>query len=653
MRPIRFAKWTPYLVFLFIIVGLGFFSVGLISTEQPLKAGEEGKGPWWMKETAMTGEGIFVDLKSKPWWDRAKTLRPGESSVIEEGEGKGKMLVRGERITNRAGMEFDAIVWVLDDDEDGSNHYGGDSDSDCYVADWDRDGLVDRLVDYQDLDGDGDPDEMDIRYFDKGRLNYAWFGIDVDDDSIMWSLRGYEYGGESYFESDPYGDNIFYMNKLNPTAGTWSPISECPFAFYDTDGDGFSEVVVRVSAVPLAYDPAVDPDYANNAYNRPWESLMADMGIVNIRYSFDIDKGSSKKRPLHYDFGFNMVGRLPYQFPGMNHFNPKRRPPQVTAFISWKEVRAVADSYPARETGFSWHENFDETTAIGYGDYKLEDWRWEGVFWVWERRFMENTGGPNQKWNVRREWRSQPTSKRELYYSEVDRRIHLVGAEEGWIQVGNFGGLGPIGEIRMFDTDGNGFFDRWEFYRTGSASPVRVAAVRDERAKRLEFDLDKLSAFYTEEVLPRAQAANSKLMAAMSELKPFSLPEGLEAAMLTGPPNYRRYAQDIARELQYLDLRDYFHQEANAILLADSADKSGKEFAGDLRWLKRGATPDIMEITPNSHTAWKLALMLKELDVAYGQGDYDTAVAVLRAIKESGVFGPKAASPGRGQASPN
>ncbi len=123
--------------------------------------------------------------------------------------------------------------------------------------------------------------------------------------------------------------------------------------------------------------------------------------------------------------------------------------------------------------------------------------------------------------------------------------------------------------------------------------------------------------------------------------------------MLTGPPNYRRYAQDIARELQYLDLRDYFHQAANAILLADSTDKSGKEFAGDLRWLKRGVTPDIMEITPNSHTAWKLALMLKDLDFAYGQGDYDTAVTVLQAIKESGVFGPKAASTARGQSSPD
>lgn len=621
-----------------LAAGLCLISLGFLATDRPLKAGEDMQGPWWMKETAMTKDGVFPDLKTKPWWPKAVGLKDGQNFIVDEGDGKGKMLVRSERIANRSGKEFDAIVWVIDDDEDGSIRRGGDADSDCYVADWDRDGLVDRLVDYQDLDGDNDADEMDIRYFDKGRLNYAWFGIDIDDDGAMWSLRGYEYGGESYFESDPYGDNIFYMNKFNPETGAWSPISECPFSFYDTDGDGFSEVVVRVSAVPLAYDPAIDPDYANSAYNRPWEKVMADMGIVNIRYSFDIDRGSSKERPLHYDFGFNLVGKVPYRFPGVEHVNLKKRPPQVTLVVPWKDMRAVADTYPARETGFTWHENFDDTTAIGFADYKLEDWRWEGVFWVWERRFMENTGGPNQKWNVRREWMGKPAAKRELYYSEVDKRIHLFGAEEGWIQIGNFSGLGVIGEIRMFDTDRNGYFDRWETYRAGSPIPVRVACVSDERARRLDFDLEKLSSFYLDEVLPKAREANEKLMAAMSKLRRFSLPDGLEAAMNAGPENYRRYAQDVARELQYLDLREYFGTQANAILLADSADKSGREFAGDLRWLKRGGTPDPLVATANSHTAWKLALILKDLDIAYGRGDDEAVIRALEEIGKLGVF---------------
>jgi hypothetical protein len=608
------------------------------SQEKPLKAGEDSLGPWWMKETAMTRDGVFPDLKTKPWWAKAAALKVGESFIVQDGPGKGKELVRCEHVINRSGKEFDAIVWVIDDDEDGSIKKGGDKDSDCYVVDWDRDGIIDRMVDYQDLDGNGVPDEMDIRYYDKGRLNYAWFGIDLNHNGIMWSLRGYEYGGESYFESDPYGDNIFYMNKLNPLDGVWSPISECPFAFYDTLKSGHSDVVVRVSAVPLSYDPATDPDYANSAYARPWEKPMGEMGVVNIRYSFDIDRGASKERPLHYDCGFNLVGRAAYNYPGMNHFNPLRRPPQVTVFIPWKDMRAVADSYQARETGFSWHENFDDTTAIGFGAYRAESWRWEGIFWVWERRFMENTGGPNQKWNVRREWMSKPSASRELYYSDVDKRIHLFGAEEGWIQIGDFSGLGPIGEIRMYDTDGNGYFDRWEVYREGSGVPVRVTTVRDEKARRLEFNKDKLSDFYVNDLLPKAKAANEKLMAAMAEVRPFAVPEGLKAAMVTGPESYRRYAQDVTRELQYEDFQDYLGKQANAILMADSMDKTGKEFAGDLRWLKRGATPDVLETTPNSHTAWELAGLLRNLDLAYGEGDLDKATTAVQDIKKLGVF---------------
>ncbi len=606
--------------------------------EKHFRAGQDTLGPWWMKQTALGQDGRIAGLKSKRWWKKAVALKTGESFVVEDrGEGKDRMLVRRETFAIRSGRQVEAIVWVIDDGGNGSALTGGDKSDDCYVADYDCDGTVDRMVDWIDDDADGVPDEMDIRYFDGGRLNYTWLGIDLDHDGKMWNVRGYEYAGDSYFESDPYGDNIFYMNKFNPEKGTFSPISECPFAFYDTDGDGESETVVRVSAVPLGYDPIKDPDYANSAYNRPWEKPMGDMGIVNIRYGFDVDRGSDKQTPLHFDMGFNLVGKIPYQFPGMVHFNAKRRPPQETVVVPWKDMRAVADAYPARETGFSWAENYDDTTAIGFAEQKANDWRWEGVFWVWERRFMENTGGPCQKWNVRREWLGKPTAERELYYSEVDRRIHLFGAEEGWCQLGNFSGLGPLGEIRMFDTDRNGYFDRWEVYLSNSSRPVRVTQVRDEKARRIDFDPEKLSDFYLKEVLPLARSENDKLLAALNKLRSFDVPAGLKTALTLGPESFRRYAQDVLRELTYQAFRDYFGTQANQILLKDSEDKSGKEFLGDLRWLIKGKRNDI-ETTPNSMTAWKLARLLDELDIAYGQGDYDRACGVIEEIAKFGVF---------------
>ncbi|MBN2447040.1 MAG: hypothetical protein JXO22_09955 [Phycisphaerae bacterium] len=608
------------------VLGLAACATGCASGSAGLVAGQGASGPWWMQQTAIARDGQ-LDLAGKPWWPRASQLNVGEQFVIEAESTParpeaGLMLVRKENCPLRNGKTVEAIVWVIDDDADGSLDEGGDTDSDCYIADYGCDGTADRMVDYIDNDGDNDPDEMDIRYFVDGRLRYTWFGMDLDDDSTMWSLTGYEYGGPSFFEADPYGDSMIYMNKLNTDRGTWAPISECPFAFYDTDADGESEVVVRISAVPINYDTGVDPDYANDysRFQAEWNPEMARMGAVNIRYSFDVDNLSGPEMPLHYDFGFNLVGAVPYEFAGMHHFNAKRRPPQVTCVTPFHSLRGICDRYPASETGFSWHEHHDDTIAIGYGPHAKSDYRWEGVFWMWERRFMGNTGGPCQKWNVRREWTDKPTDRRELYYSGVDRRIHLFGAQEGWIEIGHFAGQDALGEIRMFDTNGNGYFDRWEVYRAGESVPVRVSAVQDEKARRIPFDYERLCAVYTERILPEAMAANDRLMAAMAELHDFDVPAGLAEAMQSGSANDRRFAQDVAREMQYQVLRRELNGKANCLLAAAKKD--------DLRPLKG----DERETTVNSHYAWRLIRALSELDVAYGQGDFATACAKLGEI---------------------
>lgn len=611
----------------------------------PLKAGEEGQGPWWMKETALKKDGAIAPLSSRPWWPRAQKLKVGESFIVPAvGEAKDRMLVRREKFLTSGQVsklrEVEAIVWIIDDDGGGSALTGGDRHSDCYVVDYDADGSVDRMVDYIDNDGDGIMDELDIRYFDNGRLNWAWFGDDLDHDGVIRKITGYERGDE--FQADPYGDGVFYMNKLNPRLGAWSPISECPFAFYDTDGDGYSETVVRVSAVPVSYDVSRDPDYANTAYLRPWEEAMGDIGVVNVRYSFDIDRGSSKDSPLHYDIGFNMIGSLPYDFPGMVRTNSKRRPPQATTVVPWKDLRAVADGYKARETGFSWNENADDTVANGADPAKflgLDDFRWEGVFWMWERRFIGNTGGPCQKWNMRREWRSRPAAKRELYYSEVDRRIHLLGAEEGWIEIGHFSGLGAVGEIRMFDTNRNGFFDRWEVYLGGDPRPVRVTTVQDEKARIIDADPAALTGFVTGEVLPRAMSDRRRLMKAMSDWRPFEIPAGLAAAMEAGSENYRRYAMDVACELQYQDFRNGLMKQAEDVFNRLRNLSGERYFMGDLLAIKRSQDKSKdLNASVNSHTAWRLVRALAELDAAYGSGDTDGACSIIAEIGRIGFF---------------
>lgn len=595
-------------------------------------AGCQATTPWWERETQLDPHGV-LDLKTKPWWPKAQQLADGQEFTVRSSEpGGGWMHVKRERLTGKRAKQS-AIVWVLDDDGDMmatpevapgvALRVRGpecDHDSDCYVVDYDADGLVDRMVDYIDNDHDGTADEMEIRYFVKGELRRAWFWEDLDGDGVMWSLSNYEYSANC-FTSDPYGNNMLYMNRYDPEQRCWWPISECPFSFHDTKGNGQSGAVVRFSAAPLRFDPNTDADFANDSarYEGPFYPELRTIGVVNVRYSIDIDNMSSAETPLHYDMGFNMIGRLPYEFAGMRHTNPLRRSPKTTICAPHADCRRIAETYPAGQTGFSWREFEDGTIAIGNPPHADQDRRWEGVFWIWGRRIMHNTGGPVQRWNMRREFRPTPSTRRELYYSAVDQRIHLKGATEGWIEIGCLGDSEPIGEVRMFDTDHDGFFDRWETYLGSGASPIRVCTVRDPRATVLPDDWRRVQALYTERILPEAIAANERLLATMNRVERFAPPTGLGRALASATSaTERRYVLDVIRELHYVSLRETLLKRAKEIL-----DRAG---AGDLRSHR--------ERLAASTQGWDLARRLTDMDQAYGEGRLDAVCSSLAGLIE-------------------
>jgi hypothetical protein len=154
-----------------------------------------------------------------------------------------------------------------------------------------------------------------------------------------------------------------------------------------------------------------------------------------------------------------------------------------------------------------------------------------------------------------------------------------------------------------------------------------VTTVRDERVTRLgPFDYERTRKFYTEQVLPQAVAANERIMAAMTKVRKYKLDEKLRAAMNSGPPNFRRYAQDIACELQYQDSRQYYTKLAQGVL--DRAKMN------DLRTV----TQRQRETTANSFTAWRVLRVLERLDAAYGEGYADKAIKLLEELNQ--VRGP-------------
>lgn len=608
--------------------GVGALILCVLLLSRAPSAGDtvQDAAPWWEAETALSDDDGALVLIEKPWWQQAVSLKTGEHfRLVSALPGGGRMLVRRERLT-RHGEPFDALVWVLDDDGDMKvDDTDGDKDSDCYVVDYGLDGRVDRMLDYQDNDGDGQADEMDLRYFVDGQLRRSWFWLDLDRDGHMWYVANYEYGGNN-FKSDHYGNNVLFLNKYDPERRAWVPFSECPFAFYDTDGDGESEAVVRVSAVPLGFNEAADPDYANSylRIDGPFHEAMRRMGIVNIRYSVDVDGGSSRERRLHYDLGFNLVGAVPYDFPGMASTNPLRRPPKTTICVPHADLRQVAESYPAAQTGFSWHEYGDGAVALGAAPHAEEDRRWEGVFWTWNRRIMQNTGGPTQYYNIRREFRPTPSERRELYYSGVDRRIHLKGATEGWLRIGHFGAADAWGELRYFDTDQDGYFDRWETYRSGNPVPVRVDTVAGTRNRDLPADWNQIEQFYTHEVLPEAIRANETLMAVMRRLADFTVPKKLASALAAAAcDGERRYVLDVIRESQFLDLRDKLRTRS-----LESFEAVGESLPQGPQW-NRSDPEARRAIWARSSEAWAFARTLSALEVAYGQGRYDEAARLL------------------------
>ena len=428
--------------------------------------------------------------------------------------------------------------------------------STCYVVSLKGDGLVDRMIVYLDNDGDGKADEMEIRHYQEGYLRYAWFGENYDKDGAqIFDLKDWSYAGNNG-KNKFRGNLMIYLNKYDPRTKSWLPLSECPFAFWDPNHDGHGDIVLRVSAAPLASLTGPDTDYANN-YSYMWApeaTPLAQIGNLNVRLSFNIDP-APRRDPLdkpHYNFGFTSVAKVPYRYPDMTYTNPKRRPPQTVTRIAWKDGVNAGINYPAEETGFTW----DESRSV---------WRWEGEFWIYERVYLANTGGPTWRWNMRREYAPKPAARRRIYYSEADRRYHMLGAAEGWLEVGHLVNESKDLEFRWLDRDADGYLDTVQVFEGGSDTPARESHF-DPRAREVKLDREALAAEYNSRVLPQAIADDRQMIAALKHVAKASAAEAYEAeAARAEMPERQRYCLDIARELYFLEVRKALRARSAAL----------------------------------------------------------------------------------------
>ncbi|MES2390316.1 MAG: hypothetical protein V4555_01645 [Acidobacteriota bacterium] len=562
-----------------------------------------------MQATAMTGDGRLTFLH-QPWWERAQALREGDSFTLDLNHDG-----RPDTIIKRSDGN---IVEAIDDSGKAANIWN-ETDT-AYVVSYKGTGIVDRMVVYTDNNNDGRSDEMEIRYYKDGYLRYAWFGENYDDDGAqIFHLTNWQYDGQQ-FVSKFRGNVMIYVNKYDPRTKSWTPLSECPFAFYDPNHDGLGEIVLRAAVETRATARESRAAALNkaNSYSPMWQDEpigLNDVELQNVRLSYNVDPEPRKDALSHphYNFGFTMVANEPYRFAGMRYTNLRRRAPQTVVRMDWKNAVDHALAYPADQTGFSWDEAHDV-------------YRWEGQFWIYERRILANTGGPVQRWNMRREFLGKKAVRRELYYSEVDKRYHLRGASEMWLEVGHVVNEDKDMEVRAYDTDGDGYLDTWEVFRTGEANPVRVTHVSAEQARPVALDRKAMMMEYNQHILPEAIAEDQRFLAIAKGVVSSALAVKYErAAEQTDILERRRYCLDVAREL-------YFEQVLDGLYKSNPAGEY-KLHAGEGKLDDGRATRTHNSYSIDDTTAyWTTATGIEKFVEAYGNGHYDEAVRELASL---------------------
>jgi hypothetical protein len=394
----------------------------------------------------------------------AKALKPGETvSVDTDGDGKANelwYLDRGKRHTKDL-----LLVRVIDEDGDLDETGRGDRDSDLFLWDWEADGTIDVVTDYQDNDEDNDADEMGIFY--KKNWNddlediTVWWGVDVGDDNLLWyDVDGTYYQNLCQYRTHFSGDEMFYQYRLAEGWDEWLNVFEDPFAFYDPDDDQCSEVVVRVCAKGHT--------------------------VENLRYSIDADGDAYGTRTHNYEFSVTAIpGDTPVSTEGTATQPAMVRGIPTHPVLSWDGTREFAQNAPWSKAMLSWNElNANTDGEIENDSHE----RWEGVLNHKSKHddFPQVGGPPTSAYNTRVEVSHKPALPLRLYFDEADQRLHLMGAAYGYIDVDyNLDGTADAAyeyededgdgvlDRRRIDTDGDGTYEL-DFAMSGNAGEVAL-----------------------------------------------------------------------------------------------------------------------------------------------------------------------------------
>ncbi len=333
-------------------------------------------------------------------------------------------------------------------DEDGDLTMGGepDLDSDLYLADWKADGTTDAAIDYEDTDGDQDVDRMGIYDYEENDGMILWWSRDDGDDNLLWYDIDYlYYQRPCQYKTHFGGDESFFAFYIKPGIGHWTPFFENPFLFFDRDGDGVTEEVLRLAGE-------------------------GDI-IRTVRWSFDVDNDATKEHPRDYDVSItalgpgwtpenNSEGNFGFQIgtDQADTFELRGRP-AGPALNRDKTIPFLQEQIWARVM-MIWDENDVNIAWDEPGNY-IE--RWEGIINTPSREAgleFPQIGGPNCGFfNRRFELVLRPAGPNAYYFNPSDHRIHIKNSDKTWLKVDYDGDKKQDMQYDWTDTDRDGILD--------------------------------------------------------------------------------------------------------------------------------------------------------------------------------------------------
>jgi hypothetical protein len=503
--------------FIIGISGISIFAAEPVATTKPQ---EQSKGQQEVLHETDPASPRHTRLKSTSPSDeivRTSIENDGHPDVLERWwNGKRCRWIDENHDMRPNDMRGDLSADSLQIDNDGDGYYDGPGDMNVKWVDDDGDGRADAEI----VAINPSSEQKTIRSSSSHYMIY----VDVDHDGVNayvdwktfdWTVAddgNWRTTGKGNYSPDYNGDSIFLKQHL-PAAAVADPRFnwENPFAFYDFDHDGCSEMAIRL----LDRQPGG-----------------AKIGSTTAKYSgkdtaafmsFDLDNDSQKDNEFDFDMSIHFTSEDP-KHPGDSIDYSKYSDKHKIRAPKW-----VLDAHLFRYDNYrkidDWcyvtHDKcYEEIWKTKWGqcwmcfDEDDDDHRWERVEMYYPGYDVYSTGrwkaggkggisGHGQADNLgdRGEWDMDNSGRGKMYVGKWDQKLHLLGAESGaWLvdYGGKYWGGHPVvvggsskedaphveEVVQYKDTDNNGFIDEITYDYDGDKAvdlKINLLDFKDEK----------------------------------------------------------------------------------------------------------------------------------------------------------------------------